>query len=226
MTPSKRILIVDDDLPLRRSLCEQLAAEGFAVAEAGSVAEARAVAGDGWDAILLDVGLPDGDGRDLCRDLRGRGIHAPVILMAAADDSDTDAIRGLESGASDYVGKPFRLGVLLARLRARIRQWEQSGEAILPIGPYSFHPADKFLLDGRKKRIKLTDKETAILRHLYRAGAVVARDVLLNEVWGYQAGIDTHTLETHVYRLRRKIEADPAHARILVTEPGGYRLVP
>lgn len=226
MTPSKRILIVDDDRLLRRSLCEQLAAEGFAVVEAGSVAEARAVAGNGWDAILLDVGLPDGDGRDLCRDLRGRGFHAPVIMMATEADSESDTIRSLDSGASDYVGKPFRLGVLLARLRAQIRQWEQSGEAVLPIGPYSFHPAEKLLLDSRDRRIRLTDKEAAILRHLYRAGAVVPRDVLLNEVWGYHAGIDTHTLETHIYRLRRKIEPDPANARILVTEAGGYRLVP
>jgi len=118
--------------------------------------------------------------------------------------------------------------VLLARLRAHIRQHERSDDAVFTIGPYTFQPSAKLLVNNDDdKKVRLTDKETAILKYLYRAGdRVVGRDVLLDEVWGYNAGVTTHTLETHVYRLRQKIEFDPSNAKILVTEPGGYRLVP
>ncbi len=132
------------------------------------------------------------------------------------------------SGADDYVTKPFRLSVLLARLRAHLRQSEHSDDAEFTIGPYAFRPSAKLLIDpGGRKKVRLTEKETAILKYLYRAGdRAIGRDTLLGEVWGYNAGVTTHTLETHVYRLRQKIERDPARAEILVTEPGGYRLVP
>ena len=142
--------------------------------------------------------------------------------------SDADTILGLESGANDYVTKPFRINVLLARLRAHLRQHERSEDAVMTIGPYEFHPAAKMLMEkGGKKKIRLTDKEASILKYLFRAGdRPVARDVLLNEVWGYNAGVTTHTLETHIYRLRQKIEKDPANAAILITDRGGYRLQP
>lgn len=229
MTPAKRILLVDDDDALRQSLAEQLhLLEEFETAEAADAAGALAAAREGgFSAILLDVGLPDMDGRDLCRLLRREGVRCPVIMLTAAG-SDADTILGLDSGANDYVTKPFRLGVLLARLRAQLRLFEQTEDAVFAIGPYSFRPAGKLLLDEAKNRkIRLTEKETAILKYLYRAGgAVVGRDTLLGEVWGYNAAVTTHTLETHVYRLRQKIERDPSNAEILVTEPGGYRLVP
>jgi len=143
-------------------------------------------------------------------------------------DSDADTILGLESGANDYVTKPFRINVLLARLRAHLRQHERSEDAVMTIGPYEFHPAGKMLMEkGGKKKIRLTDKEASILKYLFRAGdRPVARDVLLNEVWGYNAGVTTHTLETHIYRLRQKIEKDPTNAAILITDRGGYRLQP
>jgi DNA-binding response OmpR family regulator len=148
--------------------------------------------------------------------------------MLTGADTDVDAILGLEAGANDYITKPFRLGVFLARLRAHIRQHERSDDAVFTIGPYSFKPGAKLLVNpATRKKIRLTDKETAILKYLYRSGSrVISRDVLLDEVWGYNAGVTTHTLETHVYRLRQKIEDDPSRARILVTEAGGYRLVP
>ncbi|MBY0431896.1 MAG: response regulator transcription factor [Rhodospirillales bacterium] len=226
MTAGKRILLVEDDALLRQSLRERLEAEGFAVDEADRAAAALDGTGiAGYDLMLLDVGLPDMDGRALCQELRRRGVRAPIIMLTAADTGQ-DIIAGLDSGASDHITKPFRLGALLARLRAHLRQFENSQDAHYVIGPYRFQPADKCLVDGRDRRIRLTEKEVAILRFLCRAGdRVIARDVLLNEIWGYNAGITTHTLETHVYRLRRKLEADPAHARLLVTEPGGYRLV-
>ena len=225
--PVKKVLLVDDDDSLRQTLAEQLRLfEEFAVIEAATGSKALEIAKvDHFDALLLDVGLPDIDGREVCRLLRRAGSTAPIIMLTGAD-TDADTILGLESGANDYVTKPFRLNVLMARLRAHLRQHEQSDDAIFAIGPYSFRPSAKMLFDDQaRKKIRLTEKETAIIKFLYRAGEkVVGRETLLNEVWGYNAGVTTHTLETHVYRLRQKIERDPANARILVTEPGGYRL--
>lgn len=229
MHAARKILIVDDDAALRQTLTEQLARDGeFVSTECGCAAEARdTVSRERFDAILLDVGLPDMDGRDLCRELRSQAIGVPIIMLTAAD-SDGDTVQGLEAGANDYVTKPFRLTVLLARLRAHLRLSERRDDAVFAIGPYSFQPGAKLMTDasGRKK-VRLTEKETAILRYLYHAGdRAIGRATLLGEVWGYNAGVTTHTLETHVYRLRQKIERDPANAEILVTEPGGYRLLP
>jgi DNA-binding response OmpR family regulator len=224
-----KILIVDDDAALRQSLAEQLGRDGeFVSTECGCAAEALDTIGrERFDAILLDVGLPDMDGRDLCRKLRDEAVSVPIVMLTAAD-SDGDTVQGLEAGANDYVTKPFRLNVLLARLRAHLRQSERRDDAVFAIGPYTFQPGAKLMIDpsGRKK-VRLTEKETAILRYLYHAGdRAIGRATLLGEVWGYNAGVTTHTLETHVYRLRQKIERDPANAEILVTEPGGYRLLP
>jgi DNA-binding response OmpR family regulator len=223
------ILIVDDDDMLRHALAEQLELhEEFAVAEAATAAKALDLTKtQRFDAVLLDVGLPDMDGRALCRLLRRGGVRAPVLMLTGAD-SDADTILGLDAGANDYITKPFRLDVLLARLRAQLRQHEASEDAVFTIGPYTFRPSAKLLTDeAGKRKVRLTEKETAILKFLYRAGArSVGRDTLLNEVWGYNAGVTTHTLETHVYRLRQKIEKNPAKAEILITDGGGYRLVP
>ncbi|HEV2302056.1 MAG TPA: response regulator transcription factor [Stellaceae bacterium] len=229
MRAARKILIVDDDAALRRSLAEQLALnEEFAAIECGTAARALEIVGeDSYEAILLDVGLPDMDGRELCRLMRRAGVRSPIIMLTGAD-SEADTVMGLDAGADDYVTKPFRLSVLLARLRAHLRQSERSDDAILTIGPYTFRPSAKMLVDAEgRKKVRLTEKETAILKYLYRAGdRVIGRERLLDEVWGYNAGVTTHTLETHVYRLRQKIESNPGNARILVTEPGGYRLVP
>jgi len=227
MPTLRRILLVDDDGDLREALSEQLVlTEDFDVFEAASGAEAmEKVKAGHFDLVILDVGLPDTDGRELCRRMRKQGVKCPV-LMLTGHDTDADTILGLESGANDYVTKPFRFPVLLARIRAQLRQHEQSEDAVFQLGPYTFRPAQKLLLDERERKIRLTEKETNILKFLYRAqSGVVARDVLLHEVWGYNAGVTTHTLETHIYRLRQKIEPDPANARLLVTESGGYRLV-
>ncbi|HVL19889.1 MAG TPA: response regulator transcription factor [Amaricoccus sp.] len=224
----KKILMVDDDPDLREALADQLVAtEEFDVFEAGDGEGGLARAGEQvYDLVILDVGLPDMDGRELCRLMRKQGVKCP-ILMLTGHTTDSDQIHGLESGANDYIAKPFKLPVLLARIRAQLRQHEQSEDAVFGVGPYSFRPAAKLLVDEHEKKIRLTEKETNILKFLYRSGAaVVPRDTLLHEVWGYNAGVTTHTLETHIYRLRQKIEPDPANARILVTEPGGYRLVP
>lgn len=223
----KRILLVDDDEDLREALSEQLImTEDFDVFEAGDGHDTMIRVKEGlYDLVILDVGLPDTDGRELCRLMRKQGVKCPV-LMLTGHDSDSDTILGLDAGANDYVTKPFKFPVLLARIRAQLRQHEQSEDAIFQLGPYTFKPAMKMLMTVDEKKIYLTEKETGILKFLYRAsGGVVARDVLLHEVWGYNAAVTTHTLETHIYRLRQKIEPDTSNACLLVTEGGGYRLV-
>ncbi|HRK42481.1 MAG TPA: response regulator transcription factor [Gemmobacter sp.] len=227
MAQLRKILLVDDDDDLREALSEQLVmTEDFDVFEAANGLEGMEKAKAAtYDMVILDVGLPDTDGRELCRRLRKTGVKCP-ILMLTGHDSDADTILGLDAGANDYITKPFKFPVLLARIRAQLRQHEQSEDAVFQLGPYTFKPAQKMLVDEKDRKVRLTEKETNILKYLYRAQqSVVARDVLLHEVWGYNAGVTTHTLETHIYRLRQKIEPDPSNARLLVTENGGYRLV-
>ncbi len=231
MAGERPILVIDDDDALRATLVEQLQIESeFSVEQAASIGEAgQKIGGNGarFDALILDVTLPDGDGRDLCADLRRQGRRMPIIMLTGSDD-EADVVRGLDAGANDYVAKPFRIAELLARLRAQMRIFENSEDAVFTIGPYTFRPSAKLLQEAvRNRRIRLTEKEAAILKFLYRAGTrPVPRQVLLNEVWGYNAAVTTHTLETHIYRLRQKIEPDPANACLLVTEGGGYRLDP
>jgi DNA-binding response OmpR family regulator len=228
MSKASRLLVVDDDKDLRDTLCEQLGLyEEFDVSAAGTAGEVIARAKkERIDLAIMDVGLPDMDGREAVKAIRRNGFRGPIIMLTA-QGGEADTVLGLEAGANDYVAKPFKFAVLLARIRAQLRQHESSDDAVLQIGPYTFRPGAKLLVHNQGSKLKLTEKEAAILRYLYRAGErVVSRDVLLQEVWGYNAAVTTHTLETHVYRLRQKIEADPASARILVTEPGGYKLLP
>jgi len=227
MANLKKILLVDDEEDLREALAEQLVAtEDFDVFEAGTGHDAvEKVKSAIYDLVILDVGLPDTDGRELCKRLRKQGVKCPIIMLTG-HDTDADTILGLDAGANDYITKPFKFPVLLARIRAQLRQHEQSEDAVFQLGPYTFKPSMKMLIDPKDRKIRLTEKETNILKFLYRApDGVVPRDVLLHEVWGYNAGVTTHTLETHIYRLRQKIEPDPSNARLLVTEAGGYRLV-
>lgn len=225
---SRTILLVDDDNDLRETLVEQLSLyEEFTTLEETTAGKGIQTArANQIDLLIMDVGLPDMDGREAVKLLRKGGFKAPIIMLTG-HDTDSDTILGLEAGANDYVTKPFRFAVLLARIRAQLRQHESSEDATFTVGPYTFKPGQKLLTLENGQKIRLTEKEAAIIRYLYRADQkVVTRDVLLEEVWGYNSGVTTHTLETHVYRLRQKIEPDPAVARILITEMGGYRLQP
>lgn len=226
---ARTILLVDDDQDLREALIEQLALyEEFELLQEDSATRGIQTARSAHlDLLLMDVGLPDMDGREAVKILRKGGFKAPIIMLTG-HDTDSDTILGLESGANDYVTKPFKFAVLLARIRAQLRQHEQSEDAVFTIGQYTFQPSQKILLeDETGSKIRLTEKETAILKYLYRAEQqVITRDVLLEEVWGYNSGVTTHTLETHIYRLRQKIERVPSNAQLLVTESGGYKLVP
>ena len=228
MSGTKKIIIVDDDDMLRETLTEQFSLhDEFTVSEAATAAAGiKAIKAHSADLVILDVNLPDMDGREACKIVRRNGYKGPVILLTA-QASEADTILGLDAGANDYVTKPFRFAVLLARIRAHLRQHEHSEEAIFKVGPYSFKPSAKQLLRDDGRKIRLTEKEAAIIKFLLRSGEqIVSREVLLQDVWGYNAEVTTHTLETHIYRLRQKIEHDPSHAEILVTEGGGYKLVP
>ncbi len=228
MSNTKKIHIIDDDDVLRDTLKEQFSFHDEFIVTDSSTATAgvKAVKADHADLVILDVNLPDMDGREACKIMRRNGYKGPVIMLTG-QSSDSDTILGLDSGANDYVTKPFRFAVLLARIRAHLRQHEHSEDAVFKVGPYTFKPSAKMLVREDNRKVRLTEKETAIIKFLLRSGEqIVSRDVLLHDVWGYNAGVTTHTLETHVYRLRQKIERDPSHAEILVTEGGGYKLVP
>jgi DNA-binding response OmpR family regulator len=225
---TKNILLIDDDDDLREALTEQLALyEEFTImTEASATKGVNVARAEQIDLLVMDVGLPDMDGREAVKILRKGGFTAPIIMLTG-HDTDSDTILGLEAGANDYVTKPFRFAVLLARMRAQLRTHEQSEDAVFTVSHYTFRPSQKLLTEEDGNKIRLTEKETAIMKYLYRAEQkVISRDELLEQVWGYNSGVTTHTLETHIYRLRQKVEKDPSNARLLVTEGGGYKLVP
>ena len=228
MSLQRHILVVDDDPDLRLALCKALTAESYLITEAASSAQAAQAATarePRFDLILLDLGLPDGDGLDLCAALRRQGVSVPIILLTGRGD-ERDVVRGLDAGANDYVIKPFRVPELLARLRAQLRVHDNSEDAELAIGRFRFRPADHLLIEPNGSRVPLTGKEAAVLKYLYRAGGPVSRSELLRHVWGYHATATSHTVETHIYRLRLKLEPDPSGLRLLQNEEGGYRLYP
>jgi DNA-binding response OmpR family regulator len=225
MPKTHKILIIDDDSELGEAVKEQLSPfEEFDAVVAQNAKEGIQIVRAGLiDLVIMDIGLPDIEGHEAVRILRRNGFKAPVIMLSGRD-ADADTILGLESGANDYITKPIRFGVLLARIRAQLRQHQASDDAIFTIGASTFRPSSKLFYNHSGDKIRLTDKETSVLRYLCRAGQPVSRETLLREVWGYSPGLTTHTLETHIYRLRQKIESDAANPAILITDSRGYRL--
>jgi DNA-binding response OmpR family regulator len=208
MPSAKHILLVDAEAVPRHSLAEQLAREGdYVVIEAGSAAEARAASDYLFAIIDMD------EGAELARTLRQDGYDGPILFLG---DGSTEL--------GERLAKPFRLSALLAHLSAHLGRHGMAEDRAIRIGPYQFRPSAKLLTGEGQRKIRLTEKETNILKYLHEAGSTVARETLLHEVWGYSPAVTTHTLETHIYRLRRKIEENPGRAQILLTEDGGYRL--
>ncbi len=204
-----RILLAESDEVLRAGLAEQLQREGYDVVTAGNGEDARQAAREPLNFAI--IGLQGGE--QLAATLREQGLGCPILIL-----TDGDA-----AAAQDRLARPFRFSTLLARLHALNTHHDAANDAAVRIGPYTFHPSAKLLqADGRK--VRLTEKETNILKFLHASSGTVPRDILLHEVWGYGPAVATHTLETHIYRLRKKIEQDPARAQILLTEGGGYRL--
>ena len=224
--PLSKLLLVEDDEYVRAALAEQFEEIGeFRVVEAQDGRTAMQIAKESeLHVAVLDVGLPDLDGRTLCRSMRRNGMAFPII-MATAYKAESEKITGLEAGASDYVTKPYVFSILLARVRAQVNQRRLHENAEFTIGPYRFSPMLGTLTPAKGKKIKLTDMESRILRRIYLGGEkTVSRETLLTEVWGYSKNASTHTIESHIHRLRQKIEADPANCTLLVTDGSGYRI--
>lgn len=223
---STRLLIVVDDTYLRTSLRQQFVAEGFQnIFDVGSVIGLNAALKDANpDLILLDIQMPDGNGVDICKSLRSDGFTKPIVMLTGKN-AETDIIEGLEAGANDYVTKPLRMGVLLARIHTQLRQFKLSDEGRFEMADLNFVPANKTIHKmGCGQMQALTEKETTILKFLYRAfPGSATKDELLTEVWGMQNGLTTHTLETHIYRLRQKI-GRLTETPIVITTQNGYRL--
>jgi DNA-binding response OmpR family regulator len=213
--PRPKALLIAAPGIFRDQLAQQLAGEeGSDIVTAAGLDEARALAGEQMFAFaVVDEALAEADGTAVARALEEDGFSAPMLLLASAEAADRDD--GLTR-----LTKPFRITALVQALGKLLAH--PGGEAPFRIGPYDFHPSAKLLVDGERK-VRLTEKETDILRYLRTAPGIVPRQTLLGEVWGYGPQVATHTLETHIYRLRKKIETDP-DAPILVTEDGGYRL--
>lgn len=221
------ILVVEDEVPMRRFLCSALTSHGFRVTEAGTLAQAeRAATSARPAAILLDLGLPDGDGLTLLRTLR-EWSTAPVIVLSARDRED-DKVRALDAGADDYLTKPFGTSELLARIRVALRHargQHTPDDPMLAIGPIAIDQA-RHVVTVEGAEVHLTPIEFRLLALLARhTGKVMTHRQLLNEVWGPGNAHQTHYLRVHMAALRRKLETDPARPRWLTTEAGiGYRL--
>ena len=223
-----RLLLVDDDVVARHKVAETL--ETLLDASIHSVGSAKgaldAVMAERFDAIILEVGLPDGDGCELCAAIRRRGLAAPIVMLTRLGQAD-DVMRGLDAGAHDYVVKPFRPYEFAARVRAQLRLFEASDDVQVWVGDQLFHSGKRTLSEpGRSHPVQLTVKEAALLRYLHRAnGGVVSRKELLHHVWEYSERAETNTVASHLYSLRRKMQPRGGSPRILVSEPGGYRLL-
>jgi DNA-binding response OmpR family regulator len=231
LSTKRSVLLVEDHPAVSEMLLDYLGGQhGFAIIVARTLDEAGKITNDPeqrLDAVLLDIGMPDGDGRDFCATLRRHGHKMPVIMLTGRN-GEADIVRGLDLGANDYVAKPFRLNELLARLRAQLRIFDISDSAVFSVGPYTFQPGKRLLQDlVRNRRIVLTRMEAALLRALHLSDdRAVTRDDLSHKVWGRNSAATTHSLETHIYRLRQKMEANPRKPVLLISEGGGYRLNP
>jgi len=221
-----RIMVVDDDDDLRHVLLTQFEREGVAALEQAETMEAAFAKIDAFapDILILDVQLPDGNGFHICSRLRAQGFEKPIIMLTG-QDGEKEVIKGLDTGANDYIAKPMRFGELVARIRAQLRQHRASDDARFAARGVDFIPADKSLTcSEQKKTVTLTEKETLILKKLFRVWPeTVSRASLLSQVWGYHSDVTTHTLETHIYRLRQKI-ARLSDNQLIETTTTGYRL--
>lgn len=225
--PTKILMLVSSS-PLREQLDQLIALQDeFAVERTESVQEALKLSlEDGFDIILLDVQLAEIGGHLMCRLLRSKGVNHPIIMLSSSE-SDAEVILGFESGATDFVAGPLNMKTFVARLRAHARQSEKEEMVAFKFGPYLFHFVDNSLIDSRlDKRVHLTLKEAMVLRYLCRhKGKAVHRDELLRKVWDWDPTSFTHTLESHIYRLRKKLEPDPRHPMFILSAPCGYQLV-
>ena len=225
----RRILLVEDEAGLRRTLKDLLVSSGYVVETSGDGVEAQGRAeAEAFDLIVLDVMLPSRSGFDVARNLRKNGVQTPVLMLTARTELN-NKVQGFKSGADDYVTKPFEAPELLVRVEALLRRAQAGSRKKIQAWDFEDISVDftKARLIRKGKQIDLSERECRLLQHLIESrGEVVTRDELLEEVWGYEAPPMTRTVDVHISWLRQKLEDDPANPRFIVTVHGqGYRFL-
>lgn len=222
-----KILIIEDDTDLRELLAERLMRqeEFFPIEAATGQRGLDLLKAELPDLIILDLSLPDIYGLDVLKVIRDQGVRSPVVILTAETD-EVILVKCLEMGANDFIIKPFSFSVLLARIRIHIDQHQMSGEAVFVIGTNTIYLRKKFVIDINGRKSLFTEKEIELLKYLHRANEkVVNAKELYREIWGSSVELNTHTLESHVYRIRRKIEPNSKIFIHLITCDGGYKLI-
>ncbi|MDA9369425.1 response regulator transcription factor [Amylibacter sp.] len=226
MSSSTKILLVNSDRDLSDALIYQLSLnDKYQIIESDEDNVFTQINNNSFNIVIINSQPSKLNGHNLTKKLRTGGFKNPIImLITQSDASNVDNKLTIE--ANEHIIKPFKYPALLKSIELQLRQSGKSEDTQHNIGSYVFKPNSK-VLESKNKFIRLTEKENDILKFLYQnLETIVSREILLHEVWGYNSKVTTHTLETHIYRLRQKIEIDPANACILITETGGYRLNP
>ena len=226
MNSSTKILLVNSDRDLSEALIYQLSLnDKYQIIESGEDNVFTQMNNNSFNIVIINSQPSKLHGHNLTKKLRVGGFKNPIImLITQSDASNVDNKLTIE--ANEHIIKPFKYPALLKSIELQLRQFGKTEDAQHNIGSYIFKPNSK-VLESKNKSIRLTEKENDILKFLYQnLETIVSREILLHEVWGYNSKVTTHTLETHIYRLRQKIEIDPANSCFLITENGGYRLKP
>jgi DNA-binding response OmpR family regulator len=227
MSSSTKILLVNSDRDLSEALIYQLSLnDKYQIIELDEDSVLNQINNNSCNIIIINSQPSKFNGHNLTKKLRVGGFKNPIImLITQSDASNIDNKHTIV--ANEYITKPFKYSELLKSIELHLRQFKRTEDTQYNLGSYLFKPNSKILEANGNKSIRLTEKENDILKFLYQnLETVVSREILLHEVWGYNSKVTTHTLETHIYRLRQKIEIDPASACFLITETGGYRLKP
>ena len=226
MNPSTKILLINNDKDLGEALVFQLTlVEKYQIIETNDETSALVQINNNFcELVIINSQSSALKESSLTKNLRLAGYKKPIIILinrnSNLDNSDDHNYK-----ADEYIIKPFRYPVLLKSIETKLYKFKKSENTQYNIGNYVFKPDSKILESNENRSIRLTEKENNILKFLYKnLGNVIRRETLLHEVWGYNSKVTTHTLETHIYRLRQKIEDDPSNACFLITEPGGYKL--
>jgi len=223
---STKILLINNDKDLGEALAFQLPlGEKYQIIETSVETSALAqINNNFYDLVIINLQSSALKGYNLTKSLRLAGYKKPIIMLIN-QNSNLDIPDDQNHKADEYISKPFRYLVLLKSIETQLNKFKKSENTQYSIGNYIFKPNSKILESNKNRSIRLTEKENNILKFLYKnLGNIIKRETLLHEVWGYNSKVTTHTLETHIYRLRQKIEDDPSNACFLITEPGGYKL--
>jgi len=227
MSSSTKILLVNSDRDLSEALIYQLSLnDEYQIIESGEDNVFIQINNNSFKIVIINSQPSKLNGHNVAKKLRTGGYKNPIIILITHSDA-SNVDNNLSIKANEYIIKPFKYPELLKSIKLHLRQLERTEDTQYNLGSYLFKPNSKILEANGNESIRLTEKENDILKFLYQnLETTVSRETLLHEVWGYNSKVTTHTLETHIYRLRQKIEIDPANACFLITETGGYRLNP